>query len=1440
MNSRHQPTHIHRTFRDLSKDEGSDEHLTSLLIHMGWSGAFGWEKLLESRRVLIISEAGAGKTHECKARQEFLWDQGEPAFYLELASLATNDLHAQLSPEQETRFESWLTAQSDVATFFLDSIDELKLTLGSFETALNRLSKVIYSRLGRVRIVITSRPIPFNQQLIERYFPVPPQLELTASADSFADIATGRQQQATPQEEGAAPIWRNVALMPLSDEQIREMATIAGVDNPGALLADIHARNAENFARRPQDLIELCADWRAHHRIRTHREQVEYDIRVKLKPRTDRREPAQLSPDKAFEGASRLALAALLTRKLTLRFSVEADRIGEPGTSLDPELILADWTEEERQTLLQRALFGFACYGRVRFQQRCVVEYLTAKRLEKLLSQGMPIKALKRLLFAETPQQIKVIRPTLRPIAAWLAASNSSIFSEVRDREPDVLLNHADPESLTPVQRVEALRCYVWRNGQGNWRGLHTPDVQVHRFATPDLADTVLELWQTGIENPEVRELLLDLVSAGSMSSCADIAFDIAANESSTYRERLSAIIALLRLHDSRISTITHSMINDSHLWPDQLVHGAISRLFPHHIDPKHLCEILKRTQASEDATSLFGWMMPSIIVESDLTHDYLKTLQNGITELVTDGLTWEKEWPHLSSIRPHLLTILCAVCSKLIQMKEISEEILRTSVIALRLKCENYDHEKYANHLRETISGLDSDFRELIFWIDDAFRESLHHFDNPRERLFYGMNEGPLDLNNTQDGTWVRRVLASSERSLPERTMMLIILMSRDWADAASHLEHIEGLRKHAADAPALVEQIDEYLMPKEDDPELTKSLEKQRQLREDRKKRDDEGHASWVAFWNMVAENPEAAFSPDRKDNTVWNLWEVMRRSGNKSRSAGWNRRFIEQHFGKPIADQLCLSMRSIWRADRPSLRYERPKSERNMIYTRWQLGLAAIAAEAEDPDWAQKITIQEAELAARYVPLELNGFPVWLESLVREHPIPVEQTLGPELTAEFDDATTPGSSGIFLQNISHAPSTIAKLFLPRLRNWLDAQAWKARDTENETSTVGQLERVLKIFLDHGHDEARTHIHAMAEGLLREQDYSPLTHVWLTVRIILDPASGTDILEKISEPIEPAPSSIATDLVGSLFGERHSNPSIDLRSPGFTPHLLFRLVRLAYTHVRRSDDINHNGSFTPGLRDQAQDGRNALLNAILDSKGMEAWAVKCEMIEDPLFAHFRDRLALLAREKATEEIDSFVFNERDVSILNTYGEAPPTTQEAMFTVLNDRLDEIDDLLLRDDSPREAWALIKDERIMRREIARILRSNSNHLYTVDQEAVTADEKETDIRLRALSGQQATIELKVGENWSGHDLRDTINNQLVEKYMAAESCRSGCLLITVARERNWKHPDTSQMINVDELRTMLETEAAKIVEEQGNSLKIKVKVLDLRPRLVTM
>ena len=121
---------IERTFQNIPEGKLSEADQQSFLVSLGWLRGTTWEDLLRSRRVLMISEAGAGKTYECRGQAKRLWDAGEPAFFIEMAALATGDLRSQLDEEEETRLDAWLSSQSDIATFFLDSIDELKLTLG--------------------------------------------------------------------------------------------------------------------------------------------------------------------------------------------------------------------------------------------------------------------------------------------------------------------------------------------------------------------------------------------------------------------------------------------------------------------------------------------------------------------------------------------------------------------------------------------------------------------------------------------------------------------------------------------------------------------------------------------------------------------------------------------------------------------------------------------------------------------------------------------------------------------------------------------------------------------------------------------------------------------------------------------------------------------------------------------------------------------------------------------------------------------------------------------------------------------------------------------------------------------------------------------------------------------------------------------------------------
>lgn len=1425
---------IARTFQNIRESELSEADKQSYLVSMGWSKSTTWEELLRSKRVLIISEAGAGKTYECKEQAKLLWNAGEPAFFVELTDLTATNIQDLLSVEEEARFNEWLWSQSDIATFFLDSIDELKLSFKSFELALKRLNKAIGSQLERARIVITTRPIAFDQHLIRRLLPIPPRPSTEPNEEAFARIAMRAHhgQQISDKKEEDTSDWRTVALMPLSDAQIIEFAQLQAVKEPIELLSDLQKRNALEFARRPQDLIELCADWNQNKRIRTHRDQVTTNVRIKLQPRDDRFEPAGLSVDKAIEGASRLALAMLVTHRLTIRHSAADDSINE--VTLDPAVILSDWNLNERKALLERPLFGFASYGRVRFHHRSVAEYLAAERLWNLRGLGMPFRALKRLLFAETKGKI-IVRPSKRPIAGWLALKDDRIFEMLRDNEPAVILNEGDPESLTPIQRNQALRAYVERYGKGGWRGQSVPHIQIHRFASSELASEINRLWDAGVENPDVRYIVLYLIESGRINECTDIAYGVATNPELHESERGIALSALVALEDPRLKDIASAVANREDLWSDEIASDVILSMFPRDFSVKQLCQTLSWMKKRKRIVDDLSWHLPRIIQKAELDPSKLEMLRNGLVNLISDGLYWSENNFHIVSNRSHLSSTLEATCLRGLNISR-SVEWLHASILVLRLNHDVYSNDEMRKALQERLTSLSAEENARLFWAADSLMQSLHTITDPRKRLWQVMwHDSPIKFHLERDLPWIKDAISDTALAANDRAMLLeaalqIPVSRENWRD------HLLELKPLVVDQIDLLSRINEGLKPSPYEKEQNRWEKDAAKRKKQRDRQEAKNLASWIQFWREVASHPERAFSSEHSLNTAWSLWTAMSNDGKNSRVSGWNRRFIEEQFGKETADRLRCTLMNIWRQDFPTLQSERTEGERNTTLVKWQLGLTALYAEAEDPEWAIKLNEEEAKLAARYVPIEPNELPSWLESLIKAHPMLVDSILGNELSLELNSKSSVYGHSMLLQSISYAPNHVARIFLPRLKTWLDENRDIVDDLNDLPGIVERLRQVINTMLKYGDEDIRAYLQATVSKRLQEDLPDKLIFVWLPTLMRINPELGVVALEDRVQIVEPEQYSEAVTWFSVLFGDRHDG--INLRDTAFTPNLLLQLLHLAYYHVNPSDDANHDGAYTPDTRDNAEHGRNQIVSALLDMTGEEGWKAKLEMAKDPLCAHFKDRILAIAEENWAQEIDSIAFDDTQAIALDKTGEAPASTNEAMFAIMNDRLADLDDLLLSDSSPREAWAGITDEMVMRREIARELSHASRNLYKVDQESVTADEKETDIRLRSVvSTHEAVIELKLADGRSARDLRDTIYNQLVKKYMAPENRRSGCLLITIAKDRQWEHPDSGDRIELTKLVSLLRDEAKRVENAMGGSVSIDVHILDLRPRL---
>lgn len=1425
-----------RRFVDLTSEQVSALLEASTMPWFGQSRGIDWTELLRSRRITIISEAGSGKTYECQSQQRRLFGEGQPAFFFELSELARSEaVGSLLTPEELSRVEVWHAASDEIATFFLDAYDELRLTRGRFRTALTRLRAFVGPNLDRIRLIVTSRPVPFERELLGQLFPLS---EPRKEARTFVDdvMGTADEQVSPATDKNPLPMWRTVCLTPLDEPAIRALVTGYGLTDVEAFISDLRSRDAFDFARRPQDLIELCQDWREHRRIRVHRDQVITNINLKLKPRTDRDEAGPLSEAKAREGAGTLALAVLLMKSMTIRHSTDLQDEDAAEPCVDPTRLLPTWTQEERRTLLERPLFSYASYGRVRFHHRSVLEFLAAERLQALIRAGMSRRAVKRLLFARTAQGLDVIRPSLRSVAAWLSLHDADVFREVCQREPENLICLGDPSSLSIEQRKTALRAFVDGNRLGTWRGHHVPRIQTRRFADHALGPAVRQLWDSGIVNGEMREFLLELAATTPLPEMSDPAVDIFMDRTAPDGERLDALRTIVALNDPRLPQLTSAMAAEPMRWSSRVLRYAVIDLFPQHLFGDQLRSVLLALKPLKATIDPITWNWPELIQRAPLSAPSAAELRQMLHDLTVEAASWHTNVHRLLTTRPHLVPGLAAICLKELSIGPPPAGWMNAAIAAVQLMSDReYDEDRPVGSLRRALDGLSADDRARAFWTDNALLERFGAREEPWSRYHDLVHDGVISLDPERDRDWVMAAVADRERPEAERHVALHMALRQTSPGRLGNDDYWAELSASVADNVTLSNELASALKPYVPDPREFEWQKKSRKRKAAHDRKVAKDRKSWEDFRLWILSDPEAAFAEKVSYNTCWNLWTGMRR-GQELREEGWDRAFIETHFNPEIADRLRRAMMGHWRDVNPPLEYERPPEERGTFYLDWRFALAGVYAEAEDPSWAQTLSSDEAAKAARIAKQKLNGLPEWLVSLAAIHPETVERTLGPDLSAQLHHGS--GWSD-YLQALRDCAPELRALFVPRIRAGFEEAIGRNEAADGGKDFANLLRQAILVLL--AHDDPSTN--SFLEGLAADALLGPMEHycaiTWAQTLLRLNPERGTLNLERLFRG-EPAPDKLMKETwIAAIFGDRHGRGiSVDFGSERFTPDILLRLVLLAYAQVQVADDVHHEGTYSPDTRDDAQTGRNAILSALLDREGQEAWQAKLSLAEDPLLAHFRDRALALAREKSASEADRVRLTEIEVAGIVTRFEAPPKTREDMAALLADRLDDIEELLLADISPRELWAGIERENLLRREVARELSRMSNGLYVVSQESVTADEKETDIRLVSMGADlEGVIELKRAEGFSGRVLLNTIFDQLVQKYLAPQNRRTGLLVISVATKEHFEHPETSARLTPEELLLILKAEAIRIERRLGHEVSLDVRLLDLRPRL---
>lgn len=703
----------------------------------------------------------------------------------------------------------------------------------TLDAAVTNLRRAICDHFDRVRIVVTTRPVPFDRQLLIEKLPVPARDEDTPR---FPDLAMCYDQKDEGKE--SPPDWRIVGLMPLRESEIHQFGQARGVMDPQALIKALRDRDAFEFARRPLDLVELCDDWKAHGEIRRLKLQISSNIATKLMARTDRGERADLPATRARQGAARLALAAMLTGKLSIRFSEDSDP-GTNGATLDPRKILPDWGSDDIRTLLERALFSFASYGRVRFHHRSVMEFLAAEHLQSLMDDGMSPRALRRILIARIPDG-EVLRPSLRPVTAWLASEQPHLRNEIRQIEPETLMQEGDPESLPPSVRAQILRSFVERHGPGGWRGLHVPAIQLNRFAAPDLSSEVCALWAKGIENEEMRELLLKLAEFAPLPDMADAAWAAVSNPQGA--EQAAALRVLHRLEDPRLRKLSARMARKGNGFKQRFTEFALVQLFPDFMTATQARTILRALPPPRETIGMLDYTWPHVIAAGDMPTVALVKLRDVLTDLLLGALKQKRRY-RLGSDRTHLALALAACCGVLMERQGLDGDQARAIAVAYGGAWDKYGNRSSGDHgkrLKEKANALPTHQRQALFWATHALLDGHLPKDHGFSWRFELEEDLILDLTQA-DLEWLIRDLGNKEHPEAIREVALSVIFSLIRGLVQSEAEQ-QKLRDAVVDVPKLGKHLQQFLAPPSLSPKYLRRLrkrEKQKQQEDRRRKK-------------------------------------------------------------------------------------------------------------------------------------------------------------------------------------------------------------------------------------------------------------------------------------------------------------------------------------------------------------------------------------------------------------------------------------------------------------------------------------------------------------------------------------------------------------------------------------------------------------------------
>lgn len=1402
--------------------------------YAGWKS---WPDLLQYRRVLLLAEASSGKSVEFRHQQEALVADGKPAFFIRIEELADQGFEAALEPGDAGRFKAWLQS-NDEGFFFLDSVDEARLNKKSLETALKRFARDLDKAVERASVYISCRVSDWHGEkdrlLIQRLLPSfeTPAVPSPTTGDPLLDPIFKRDEPNSVKIEKEPERKRHdvlvVQLVPLNSEQCEKLAKACDVNDAKAFMNGIHSAGLDVFTERPGDVVEHATYWKKHGRFEALNVMMEFGIAKKFaEEEAHRPDNAAITPDQLRSGAESVAAALTLMKTFTVRAPGHDPDPSLPSGALETDLLLTNITSAQREALLRRGIFSPATYGRVRFHHRTTQEYLTACWMGRLLDGNCPIEEIRELIFTER-YGVPTTVPSLRPAAAWLALKRQDILEEMITRDPVVLMRNGDPRSLSLDARKRILLSFAKMHAEARVADDSMDNRAIALFSVPELADTILAAWKLNTRD-DFRLDLLRMIREGKISGCVTLLRKIVADQKTTDYNRIVALQALAACEDVEGLKKAAVLLKKDKAASVRVKSNFARTLFPKHISVAELTALIDENPADKRVTEGFDYASRELY-ESCSDATMRAEFASRLAELC---LTPPFKEPYHRVAKKHsaLAKQLHKIATS--EVKALGDSRVADHVVRLLMVVERSDRDYTPDdepHLRDLLKK-NLPLKRALFWADvEEQRRNGREEGQTVTHIWHVFIHGqPLWSLGPDDLEGFYNDLMERDREDDKR-----VAVSTIWAilrDSKSLDAGISRLREAIGGSEILVADLEGFLAPPKISKEMREHERRRAKRDKERLKQEKADKKSWKDFSKNLKADPSVL--SDKKTIADWKkgayrlvtLSRWLRRRTGKESDAPLQWRLLAEGFGQAVAEGYRDGMKAFWRLSKP----ERPKrGEGSGVTVKHTTILAhqAVGIEAaEDREWAEKLTEQEAKIALGHATISEQGVPDWIYDLLDAHPKLATAAIRRELKAEWSNETRWRSD--FLYHFARGTDALHPAIEPVLIKVLSEG--KQPDDINKLDTG--LRIVSKLSLSAKQAEifsklARKRV-AQAEAEVAMRNLALLL-------IVEGDTAIQDMKAWLAQLKGPERRKRAEALFAYLF-DRH-DPVATSALKKISVAGLEALLRLVYHHIRpEEDNVHEASSFTPNVRDHAESARNAVLNAIIERPGPEAFHALQMMANDPDYKSRRTRFQEIARGKADNDSEFPAWTAPEVVTFEKEHTAPVKTGEDLLRVVMAVLSDIQIHLDKADvSSRALLERAKDEDEVRNYVVEQMKFRSRKRFHAYREAQVADRDRPDIIVASTSAPvEVGMEVKHGsKTWTHKQLTNALDTQLAEDYLKPSTRRHGVFVVTKHSARRWRDAETKVMHTFESIIGWLQDRAAKLIKNSTGAITVRCFGLD--------